>query len=96
MSAAGLSRWRVSGGFLCTAFDDLEVVYQVPSGETHFLNPISIFMVERLSASALTLAELVDAIAAEFELFADEVLQRHIESTLRRLEELGIAGAQDE
>ncbi len=69
---------------------DVSVIYHRPSGKTHFINPSTAFLLERLLEGPATVGSAAQALAAAQERRADDALRDDVAGILLRLEELGL------
>jgi len=82
--------------YLAIEYDDTFLVYFRPSGETHFLNFLSYGLVEAVSSTPLTTAELLSKIRTDFSLTAEELPETLVASTLDELDRAGLVSALDD
>ena len=74
-------RWREIG--------DQQLVYQEESGDTHFLNPVSVALLKLLHTGNLDQHQLVEQTCQRFELSADEMANQ-IQEALEVFERYGV------
>ena len=85
-------RWSVHQGVTLhwRKIGDQQLVYQEESGDTHFLNPISVELLKLLqTGSRLEQHQLVEQACQRFELSAD-VMVNQIHETLKIFERYGV------
>ncbi|MDI6749830.1 MAG: HPr-rel-A system PqqD family peptide chaperone [Pseudomonadota bacterium] len=89
----GLDR---TGRFLVKSWEDEAVAYDVLSGDTHLLDPLSLAVLVYLSDSVRPREEIVRHLASSFELPIDEHSRDYIHATLTRLETVGLLELRDD
>lgn len=70
--------------------DDLFLVFFRPSGQTHMLPVTSLALLELLDENPLSIAEIPTALAARYEVEAEEGAEAAVERLLRELEAVGL------
>ncbi|MBV5310279.1 HPr-rel-A system PqqD family peptide chaperone [Chromatium okenii] len=73
---------------------DQSALYQVASGETHFLNPLGVSILMQIEANSSNLDQLCERIATEFDCSIDDDLRNQITASLMRFDELGLVQRQ--
>ena len=73
-----------------TQWGDEYVVYNTGSGDTHVLDPVSALLVQQITESSGSTAELCRRVAILLTLEATGEFQESLEQTLRRLDALGL------
>ncbi len=71
-------------------WDDAFVLFQPSSAETHFINEISAFILERLAQEPVGLETLGKLIDMEFEQVGEKIIPEALDFWINRLEELGL------
>ena len=66
------------------------LLYQIASGETHFLNPLGVAILEQLEADPSQLDQLCEYLSMKFGVAPDEDLRRQVAASLARFDELGL------
>ncbi len=69
---------------------DQSSLYQVASGETHFLNPLGAAILMQLESSPASLKDLCERLSMEFDVAPDAALRTQIAASLTRFDELGL------
>jgi len=69
---------------------DQSALYQIASGETHFLNALGVAILMQLESSSANLEQLCERIAMEFDCSIDDDLRNQIATSLMRFDELGL------
>lgn len=82
-----------SGRFLYRGWDDEAVAYDTLTGDTHLIEALAAEVVVCLGYGEQTLHSLAQHLSDCFSLSAEEDILAVTESTLKRLESLGIAVA---
>ena len=77
-------------GLLWQKWDDAFVLFQPSSAETHFINEISAFILERLAQEPVGLETLGKLIDMEFEQVGENIILETLDFWINRLEELGL------
>ena len=77
-------------GLLWQKWEDAFVLFQPSSAETHFINEISAFILERLEQEPVGLETLGKLIDMEFELVGEKIIPETLDFWINRLEELGL------
>jgi PqqD family protein of HPr-rel-A system len=75
-------------------WSEQSALYQVASGETHFLNPLGVVILMQLAANPSNLNQLCERIATEFDCLIDDDLRNQITASLMRFDELGLVQRQ--
>jgi|GEM_PF-1814058 PqqD family protein of HPr-rel-A system len=78
------------GRFLIKTWGDEAVAYDLLSGDTHFLDPLSLAITRYLSGTARSGEEIADHLASNFDLPTDEHSLDYLHATLSRLEAIGL------
>lgn len=88
-------RWVVddSPRFLSHHWDDEAAVYDTLTGDTHLLEPVAVEVVAMLRQGHHTSSDLANALADRFAISPEDDILAVTESTLKRLEAIGIAVA---
>ncbi|MBK1693739.1 hypothetical protein CKO09_03150 [Chromatium weissei] len=73
---------------------DQSALYQIASGETHFLNPLGVAILMQLEFNSADLNQLCNHIAMEFDCLIDDDLRSQIATSLTRFDELGLIRCQ--
>jgi len=84
-----------SSQFLAIEYDDTYLVYFKPSGDTHFLNFLSFGMVNLVSTSPLSGAELHEKLKIDFSLTSAELTDALVVSTIEELDQAGLISSVD-
>jgi PqqD family protein of HPr-rel-A system len=71
-------------------WDDVYIVYQPSSTETHVFNDTTAAVLQSLEKAALTITDVADQIAQDLALGCDELSSGDLSFALGRLEELGL------
>jgi PqqD family protein of HPr-rel-A system len=71
-------------------WDDVYIVYQPSSTETHVFNDTTAAVLQSLEKAALTITDVADQIAQDLDLGCDELSSGDLSFALGRLEELGL------
>jgi PqqD family protein of HPr-rel-A system len=67
------------------------VVFDEGSGDTHLLDPLAAEVLKALAEAPVDLVTLLDRLAARFGLGDDSGARAHIEATIVRFRDLGLA-----
>lgn len=84
MFSARCSRFRVR------YWSDEAVIYDLSSGSTHLLEPLSTELLRRLEAGPKTSDELAAALTADFDFSAEDDVPALTATALAKLRELGV------
>ncbi len=81
------AKWRAVTDFelLWRSWDDEYVVYHAGSGDTHWLTAVAAEVLRTLQHKLATAEELVQRVAARFDVSRDEELVAYIEQILTHL-----------
>ncbi|MGZ8164417.1 MAG: HPr-rel-A system PqqD family peptide chaperone [Methylobacter sp.] len=71
-------------------WDDVYIVYQPSSTETHVFNDTTAAVLQSLEKAVLTMADVADQVAQDLDLGCDELSSEDLSFALGRLEELGL------
>jgi len=94
-SALADVRWisEPSARFLCRSWDDEAVVYDTLTGDTHLLEPLAAELMTHLRQGEHTLQDTAQHLSDCFFFPVEDDILDIVESTLKRLESIGIAVA---
>ena len=86
------TRYLASGGLRYAYWQDevAGVVYNRRSGDTHLVNLVGLHILQHVAHDPVTLAQVCAAVAVEFDLQHDEVLQEQLKQLLHRLSHQGL------
>lgn len=82
-----------SSRFLSRYWDDEAAIYDTLTGDTHLLEPVAVEVVAMLRQGHHTSTDLANALADRFAISPEDDILAVTESTLKRLEAIGIAVA---
>ena len=68
----------------------IHTVYQRASGETHAFNEVTMALVDCLRPAPAAFADILQCVAADFGVRAEELVAAEFEQMVLRLEELGL------
>ncbi len=85
-------QWRAApqDQLLWRAWDDEFLVYHVPSGDTHLLNPLAADVLRRLQQAPAREADLVGHLAGPDQADRTTALTEHVRELLRVFDESGL------
>ena len=84
---------KLSGRFHFRSWGEENVAYDLLSGETHLLEPLSAELLRRLESGPNTSDELAAALAADFDFAPEDDVPALTATTLAKLRELGMVDA---
>lgn len=94
-----MTRWSVghSGNLRIRNWDneELHVVFDVTSGDTHLLDDLSLQLLHLISAQASTTSTLTDAVADHFAEGERREMEEFVDATLLHLQDSGLASRVD-
>ena len=67
------------------------MVFDEGSGDTHLLDPLAAEVLKTLAEAPVDLVTLLARMAARFGLAQDSGMQAHVEATIERFRDLGLA-----
>jgi PqqD family protein of HPr-rel-A system len=76
-------------------WDDVYIVYQPSSAETHVFNETTALILKVLQQGVLSLTEVIDQIGQALEAEEDELIAEDVRLAVQRLEVLGLIDGSD-